>query len=102
MHTLLLLLTTAQAAGDVVIGAAPPPTRPSLCDRMENFSDRMARCYRRFGLVISGVACSYNRRGIPVSNAPTPFNSMYLQQALPPQMTAPVSPPPTVGVEKPK
>src|SRR5262245_7650463 len=102
MATLLLRLTTAPAAGDVVIGAAPPPTRPSLCDRMANCYDRMARWSRRFGLVTSGAACSYNRRGIPVSNAPTPFYSMYLQRTLSPQMTAPAPSPPTDGAEKPK
>jgi hypothetical protein len=102
MATLLLLLTTAQAgACDPALGAPPLP-RHSLCDRMANCYDRVARWHQRFALVTSGAACSYNRRGIPVSNAPTPSYSLYLQRALCPQMTAPVSSTPADGAEKPK
>ena len=102
MATLLLLLTTAQAPGDPVVWTEAPPPRPSLCERLGNCYDRAARCCSRFGLVISGAACSYNRRGIPVSNAPTPFYSMYLQKALASPTTAPAPSAPGDGAPKAK
>jgi hypothetical protein len=102
MATLLLLLTTAQAAAIEPGLGAPPPARPSLCDRLANCYDRIAWWHQRFALVTSGAACSYNTRGIPVSNAPTPAYSAYIQRVLCPEVAAPASPAPADGAEKPK
>jgi hypothetical protein len=72
MNTLLLLVMTAHApaGGPGVVQIAPPPT----------WRDRLRWCYRRTGLITSGVACTYDRPGIPVSTGPTPAYGRYFQQ----------------------
>jgi hypothetical protein len=82
MNTLLLLLvmtTHAPAGGPGVVQLAPPPT----------WCDRLRWCYRRTALITSGVAHTYDRPGIPVSNGPTPAYSRYFQQPYCPIRTDP-------------
>jgi hypothetical protein len=77
MNTLLLLLLTANVpAADPLPPAQPvqevhaayaeaPPSRPCILYRLGS-------CYRRFGLYISGVGFTYDKRKIPTSPGPTP------------------------------
>jgi hypothetical protein len=82
MHTLLLLLTTAHAAADPVWVDHPPPRTP-LCYRVSSW---LQHC----GMVISGVAHTYDRPGIPVSTLPTPAYLRYFGEPPHPVLTAPV------------
>src|SRR5262249_21993805 len=89
MSVLLLLLTTAQAAATPPSAATVEPAAPNYVaggavwagppQRRLTIGYRLFEGYQRFGLVISGAACTYGKPGIPVSNYPTPSYQGYFQ-----------------------
>jgi hypothetical protein len=79
MDTLLLLLATASGPA---WGQHYPPSHPPL-------GLKVAACYRRFGMAISGVKCTYGGRKVPVSPGPTPAYVRYFQPPPHPPATAP-------------
>jgi hypothetical protein len=108
MYSLLLLLAAAQAAPQPA--AAPVETPAPAYEAPEwvglpvgrlTLKDRIVACYRRCTLIVSGVATTWNRPGIPISNGPTADYLSVFQQPLRPAATVPApAPAPADGTPK--